>query len=478
MTAIETTTSNKINIAEFPGYTALAEQFKGDLLLPGDEGYDPGLKRWAATAERPAGLVAFVKDEKDIAAVLAFAKANRLEIAVKGGGHSVSGASSSDGGIVIDLSRYLRTVEVDPETRVAFVGGGATWRDVDLATTPHGLASVAGTVSHTGVGGLTLGGGYGYLTGEFGLVIDNLLGVTVISSDGEVHQASESENTDLFWAVRGGGGNFGVVTSFTLKLHPQRPEVFLGNIHFPGERVEEVFDAVREWLKIRSVKDLLFIFMEDCGDGPVVMAHVFHNGPLEDGQKQFKPFLDRNPIVNTTAMIPYLSLNIAVDDIRPSGTGLYWHGAIFPDPVTHPAAGPLMWSKYMEMVAAEPDFAKSTFSILEFHHPDKLTEEGKKRDMAFNCRGKQVNKLVGIGWDGMLGKEPMARAKKWAVDISQAAVGEVKDEPYPNWDSDTPTSFARAVKLFGPSYPRLQKIKARYDPDNMFRKWHPIEPKA
>ncbi|WVQ62461.1 uncharacterized protein L199_000601 [Kwoniella botswanensis] len=463
---------------DLTSYPALQGAFKGDLLLPSDDGYKQSLKRFAATAQKPAGLVAFLKDEGDIQAVLSFAKEENTEIAVKCGGHSVSGASSTSGGIVIDLSRYLNKVTVDVEQKIAHVGGGATWRDVDLATSPHGMASVAGTVSHTGIGGLILGGGYGYLTGEFGLVIDNLLSARLVDSHGVVHECSESENQDLFWAIRGGGGNFGIVTSFSLRLHPQRSEVFMADLHFPGEKVVQFFEALGEWLTVQTEKDLLFVFFQDMGNGPVIMAHCFHNGPLEDGKKHYKAFYDLGPIVDTTEMIPYLSLNQAIDDDRPYGTGLYWHGTIFPSPIIHPEAGQKLWESYYDVCKKEPEFSKSTFTILEFHHPSKLMERSNG-EMAFNSRGEQINMLIGIGWDGILGNQPFEKAKKYAKGIADAASDKDEQEDgYANWESNTPTGYDRSIRAFGDQYPRLQALKARYDPNNMFNKWHPIEPKA
>ncbi|OCF59431.1 hypothetical protein L486_02096 [Kwoniella mangroviensis CBS 10435] len=422
-------------------YPALQGPHKGDLLLPSDDGYKQSVKRFAATAQKPAGLVAFVKDDGDIQAVLSFAKEENIEIAVECGGHSVSGASSTSGGIVIDHSRYLNEVTVDVEQKIAHVGGGATWRDVDLATSPHGMASVAGTVSHTGVGGLTL----------FDI---------------------------LFWAILGGGGNFGIVPSFSLRLHPQRSEVFTADLHFPGEKVVQFFEALGGWLKMQTEKDLLFIFFQDMGNGPVIMAHCFHNGPQEDGKKHYKAFYGLGPIVDTTEMIPYLSLNQAIDDDRPYGTGLYWHGTIFPSPITHPEAGHKLWESYHDVCVKEPEFSKSTFTILEFHHPSKLMERSNG-EMAFNNRGEQINMLIGIGWDGILGNQPFEKAKKYAKGIANAASDKGENEDgYANWESNTPTGYNRSIRAFGDKYPRLQALKARYDPNNMFNKWHPIEPKA
>jgi len=195
---------------------ALRSSFKGDLVVPSDPDYLDAIARWAANAQHPAKVVAFVKGPEDVALAIKYARDQNITFAIRGGGHSVSGASSSDGGLVIDLSRYLNGVKVDPDKKVAYVGGGALWETVDKTAIMHGLATVAGTVNHTGVGGLLLGGGFGFLTPLHGLVIDNLVQATVVTASGATLTANATENSDLFWGIRGAGSNFGVCTELSL----------------------------------------------------------------------------------------------------------------------------------------------------------------------------------------------------------------------------------------------------------------------
>ncbi|CUA78499.1 6-hydroxy-D-nicotine oxidase [Rhizoctonia solani] len=230
--------------------------------LPGDPGYSN--KRWAANAERNAAAVACPATPEDVVQALAFAQGKapydsqqRLHLAVKGGGHTPSGASSSEGGLVIDLQPNMHSVRVDPDAKLAYVGGGCLWEEVDEATAPHGLASVAGIVGHTGVGGLTLGGGFGWLCSQHGLVIDNLVQATVVTSPGDILTASDSQNADLFWALRGGGANFGVVTEFVLKLHEQRPDLYTATLLFPPPSLEKVTNEINVWIRHREASTQL-----------------------------------------------------------------------------------------------------------------------------------------------------------------------------------------------------------------------------
>ena len=197
----------------------------------------------------------FPKDNADVSLAIEFATSNNIPLAIKGGGHNPSGASSIDDGLCIDLARYFDTARVDPEQRLVYVGGGAIWKTVDHAAIAHGLATPGGTVNDTGVGGLTLGGGYGWLTGEHGLVIDNLVQATVVLADGSVVTASSISHPDLFWGLRGGGCNFGVVTEFVFKVHPQRKTVFAGPLIFTPPQLGKLSEAVDQWRTLRGEKE-------------------------------------------------------------------------------------------------------------------------------------------------------------------------------------------------------------------------------
>lgn len=224
-------------------------KIKGDIVTPDSPDYKAAIARWASNAERNAKIVAFVKDADDVAATLAFVRSTspRLPLAIRGGGHSSSGASSVENGLVIDLSRYCNSVRVDPENKLAYVGGGALWADVDREAIKYGLAGVAGTVSHTGVGGLTLGGGFGWLAAEHGLVVDNLVQVTLITADSQILTVNANSYPDLWWGIRGGGCNFGVVTEFVYRIHPQRKTVYGGVLIFTPDALDKLVPATAAW---------------------------------------------------------------------------------------------------------------------------------------------------------------------------------------------------------------------------------------
>jgi FAD/FMN-containing dehydrogenase len=208
-----------------------------------------------AYAHASLRYVVFPKNESDVGLALQFATSNSIPLAIKCGGHNPSGASSIKDGLCIDLSRYFNTARVDPKQQLVYVGGGAIWETVDRATIAHGLATPAGTVNHTGVGGLTLGGGYGWLSGQHGLVIDNLVQATVVIANGTVVAASASSHPDLFWAIRGGGSNFGVVTEFVFKVYPQRRTVFAGQVIFPPSLLNKLVETTDKWWEKASERE-------------------------------------------------------------------------------------------------------------------------------------------------------------------------------------------------------------------------------
>lgn len=222
------------------GITELQASLRGPLLQPGSAGYDPVRIIWNGMIDRRPSLIARCRSDHDVIAAINFARANDLLVAIRGGGHGVAGYATCDGGMMIDLS-LMRVVRVDPSTRTAWVQGGATWRDVDHATTAFELATPGGAISTTGVAGLTLSGGMGWLRGTHGLCIDNLLEVDIVTADGRLLRANERENADLFWALRGGGGNFGIVTAFRFRLHPIEPELMVWVAVYPESHAHDIF---------------------------------------------------------------------------------------------------------------------------------------------------------------------------------------------------------------------------------------------
>src|SRR6266404_2686374 len=319
---------------------ATLEHFAGRLIRPDDPEYDAARIVWNAMADRRPALIARCAGPDDVIAALRFAREHDLVVAVRGGGHSVAGFGTCDGGIVIDLSR-MRGLTIDPDRRVAHVEGGAHLSQLDRQAQSLGLACPVGVVGHTGVAGLTLGGGMGRLQRKFGFTIDNLLSVDLVAADGRRLHASEDENADLFWGMRGAGPNFGVVTSFELRLNPQEKTVTHGWIAFPIERSREVAGLVREFLS--RAPDDAFVsinfgiagsppFPPEQAGSPVVMVAVTHSGRLEDAQRDLRTLREGlDPLMDTFAPQPYLAVQGMNDEAMAWGKRFYMKGGFLAD---------------------------------------------------------------------------------------------------------------------------------------------------
>jgi FAD/FMN-containing dehydrogenase len=255
-------------------------------------------------------IVVFPASEPDVSKAVLFSTAHKLELAVRGGGHATSGSSSTDGGLCIDLSK-MRSVSVDAASKTITAQGGALWSDVDTEAEKFGLAAVGGTVNHTGIGGLTLGGGYGYLTGEVGLVLDNLLEVELVLVDGSIVMASETENKDLFWAIRGAGPSFGVATKFVYRAHEQKGLVWGGMLVFPKTQLKQVITFANTVLEEGNGDKTMLVGFSAPPPAfqPAIIAVVFYNGEEENAKKFFEPLLSLGPLANITAAMPYSGVN-------------------------------------------------------------------------------------------------------------------------------------------------------------------------
>ena len=306
---------------------------RGSVIGPDDDGYEEARVVYNAMIDRRPAAVVRAANAGDVMAAVDFARENGLDLAVRGGGHSVPGFGTCDGGVVIDLSG-MRGVRVDPATSTARAEGGATWGDFNAATYPFGLATTGGIISTTGVGGLTLGGGIGYLTRGFGLSLDNLVSADVVTADGRFQMASERENADLFWALRGGGGNYGVVTSFEFRLHPVK-DIYGGPMFFELSEVANVLEFFRSYIAdapeemgafpaFQIAPPLPFIPEDRHGDTFIAMVACWA-GPLEQGESALKPFHDVAPVVaEFVGPMPYPALNSAFDALVPPGLQHYW----------------------------------------------------------------------------------------------------------------------------------------------------------
>ncbi|KZP18640.1 FAD-binding domain-containing protein [Athelia psychrophila] len=465
-------------------FSAFSKSFTGELVVPGDAAYAASIARWASNAQRNAKVVAFVNSPEDVALTLAYAKASKLPVAIRGGGHSAAGASSAEGGVVIDLSRHLNEVDVDAEGKLARVGGGALWRDVDKAAIEHGLAAVAGTVNHTGVGGLTLGGGFGWLSGAHGLVIDNLLEATLVTADGSIKTLSSSENEDLFWGIRGGGCNFGVVTQFVFQLHAQRRTVYAGPLIFAPTALEDVMRLTTAWWEnVPDEKEGMCHMLTRCPDGkPVLVVLVIYNGSEQEGRAAFKPFLDLGPMADMSKEIPYEELNALHNGQLPHGRCTYMKGVRWTKPRVEIMSQVL--DEFTQLSAQKPDL--DMVCMFEYFGLKKAC--GVPDGATAAVRSPYCNVLNVLRWDEHSEANTVfaREASRKITDIAISGNVELKDKSsggYGNYDpelalgeSETGPVSDRAEVLFGANYPRLQALKKKYDPEVVFSKWFVITP--
>src|SRR5687768_13791465 len=319
----------------------LSRHFRGALVRPGDAPYDAQRRIWNGAIDRRPALIARCTGAADVRAAVGFARERDLVVAVRGGGHNVAGTAVCDGGVVIDLSP-MKGTWVDPRARVARAQPGLLWGELDHETQPFGLATPGGIVSHTGIAGLTLGGGLGWLMRRHGLTADNLLSADVVTADGALVRASADENADLFWGLRGGGGNFGAVTSFEYRLHPVGPTVLAGLILYPAARAREVLEFYRHFIARAPDELMTIVILRTAPSAPflpasihgqqVVIVAVCYAGNVEEGEQAIAP-LRRfgDPLVDLIRPTPYASHQALLDASVPHGLGYYWKSEYLPD---------------------------------------------------------------------------------------------------------------------------------------------------
>lgn len=368
----------------------------------------------------------------DIRMALLWAQEHDVDLAVKGGGHSVSGTSSSQDGLVIDLSRMTKTV-VDPASKTVTAQGGATWKEVDEAAAEHGLVTVGGTVNHTGVGGLTLGGGYGWLSGLYGLTIDNLLSATVVLADGSILTASSTENPDLFWGLRGAGYNFGVVVNFTYQAYEQKNHVFAGLISFPPAKLESVIEGLNaSLLSSDSRSGAICILAQPPGAAvPMVNVICFYNGSYDEGSNHFSSLLALEPVMNTLDMIPYSKLNTLQNPMASYGDRKSFKG-IFYHPPLDPKFARTVMTDFTAKVQSDSDLLASGI-LLEFFDMHKICEVPPTAT-AFASRSVTQNGIITLRWtdptkDGQHRAWAREVQARWKAELDAKATNAEKDVP-------------------------------------------------
>lgn len=443
---------------------ALTKTVRGRVITPEDPGYDDARAVYNGMHDRRPAAVVQCSDAADVMAVLAAARDAGLDLAVRGGGHSVPGFGTVDDGLVIDLST-INNVQVDPGKRVARVGGGATWGDVDHATYPFGLAAPGGIISTTGVGGLTLGGGFGYLTRGVGLSIDSLLSAEVVLADGRQITASDYQNEDLFWALRGGGGNFGVVTSFEFQLH-EVGDVVGGPMFYEFEDATAVLEGYRDYIGHapealgcffgwQIAPPLPFIPEDRVGDLFCVLVACW-NGPHEEAERVLRPLREAAEVkAEKVEILPFPALNSLFDDAVPKGMQHYWK-ADFVTELTDEAI-----AAHVEHGANTPHVSSS----MHLHAINGAAQRVGADETAFGHRDKSFSPVIAGIWDDPADNEANIQ---WVKDYYAAIHPHSGSEGgYVNFMSGD--DGHRAAANYGANYERLAAVKATYDPDNVFR---------
>ncbi|HEU4371450.1 MAG TPA: FAD-binding oxidoreductase [Methylomirabilota bacterium] len=438
---------------------ALRGQLSGEVLGPADAAYEDARRVYNGMIDRHPALIARCRGAADVQAAVRFGREHGLEIAVRGGGHNVAGNAACDGGLVVDLS-LMRGVHVDPRTRRARAQGGATWGDYNRETQLHGLASTGGVVSTTGIGGLTLGGGLGWLMGKHGLAVDNLRALEVVLASGDVVRASADEHADLFWATRGGGGNFGVATWFEYDVHPVGPLVVAGLAAHPFDRARDVLRFYRDFTA--SLPDELTAFgglvhAPDGSGAKLAAVIVCHSGDLETGGKAVAPVKQfGSPVVDGIAPMPYSAVNMLFDAGFPRGALNYWKAnflAGLPDEAIE---------TLIEQFAACP----SPMSALFLEHFHGAATRVAATATAFPHREPGYNFLVVGEWT-----DPAASSANvgWVRKAYAAMAPHFAAGRYVNYlNVDDLKEQASVQAAFGPNATRLREVKRRYDPDNLF----------
>jgi FAD/FMN-containing dehydrogenase len=449
----------------------LKTNVKGRAVLPDDVSYDEVRAIWNATIDRRPAVIVQCAAADDVPQAIAFARSNGLEISIRGGGHNIAGNAVCDDGVTIDLST-MRNVRIDAQKRRAYVAPGATLADFDRAAQVHGLATPVGVNSTTGIAGLTLGGGFGWLTRKYGMTIDNLVSAEVITADGNQIRTSETENADLFWAIRGGGGNFGVVTEFEFALHPVGSEILAGLIVFPFSQAKQVLTRYREfvesapeelsvWALLRKAPPLPFL-PEHVHGQEVIVLPVFYAGDIAVGEKLIEPLRSFGDVCGEHIGVqPYVEWQQAFDPLLTKGARNYWKSHNFTElsdgalEAIVEFAGKLPSPQceiFIGCIAGAANLV-STDATAYFHRDAKFV---------LNVHGR---------WDEVADDQICIA---WAREFFQASAPFASAGAYVNFM--TQEEGDRVAAAYGSNYDRLVQIKNRYDPENIFHLNQNIKP--
>ncbi|SDB37388.1 FAD/FMN-containing dehydrogenase [Flavobacteriaceae bacterium MAR_2010_188] len=447
---------------------AFADTLKGELITSSDDSYDETRKVYNGMIDKRPGLFAVCQNVEDVISAVNFGRENNLLVAIRGGGHNGGGLGICDGGMVIDLSG-LKFTEVNPKTKTVKVGGGNLWSEVDQATHKFGLAVPSGMVSSTGVAGLTLGGGVGYLTRKYGLTIDNLLEAEMVLADGSFVTVNAEKNTDLFWAIRGGGGNFGVVTSFTFQAHKVE-NVFGGPTLWPIEKTEEIMEWYDGFLD-RSPDNLSgFIatmiipgapFPEELHNKKFCAIVWCYTGDMSMTDELFKPIFDKNPVFAHVGEMPYPAIQSMFDGLFPSGMQWYWRADFFNE------LGPEVRAQHLKLGSKIP----TPLSQMHLYPISGAASMVGATETPWAYRdAKYAGVYVGVDPD----PKNAEKITNWCKEYYDALHPYSAGGAYSNFMMDEGQDRVKAS--YKQNYPRLLEIKRRYDPNNFFRVNQNIRP--
>ncbi|WP_277552432.1 FAD-binding oxidoreductase [Halobaculum limi] len=453
--------------------TAFGATVRGTVIRPGDTNYDEARAVWNGMIDKRPALIVRCRGAADVIAAVNFAREHDLPVAVRGGGHNVAGTAVCDDGLVIDLSE-MRGVRVAPHERTAWVQAGATWADVDHETQAFGLATPGGVVSDTGVAGLTLGGGIGHLRCAYGLTCDNLRSVELVTADGEYLTASEDEHEELFWGLRGGGGNFGVVTAFEFDLHPVGPDVATCLVFYPSDRLTECLQAYRAYVKSAPKGVSTLVFAGELPDEALFEGNDIHRqkfavmgcyaGHVNDGERKLSPLRTlTKPIADLSGVRPYTEFQQFLDEDYPDGMRYYWK-SLYLDGLS---------ASVIDRIAYWAEAAPSPLSTVDIWQLGGAIERVDAEESAF--AGRHAPFLLGVeaNWERAENDEANVEwVQDCLNDMRQFSDGSV----YLNFPGFLEGGEETMRATFGPSYERLVVLKDEYDPSNFFSRNQNVVP--
>lgn len=445
----------------------LNAQIQGEIILPGDPAYNEARMVWNGMIDRYPAIIVRCTKVADVIAAVRAARAEDMLVSVRGGGHNVAGHATNDGGMVIDLSP-MKNVSVDPERRAVKAQGGATWADVDRETQKFGLATPGGEVSETGIAGLTLGGGMGYLRRKYGLSCDNLISVDIVTAEGDLLHADQSENADLFWAVRGGGGNFGIVTTFEYRLYPVGPQVMTMFVMYPVDKAGEVMRTWRDFTatapdEISSACDFFVVpplpdLPEEIHNIPVVILEGMYAGPVDEAEKAFQPLREiTTPIADLSGVSSYVEAQSGFDELVPPRVQRYYWKSLNLTELT---------DEFIETLIATAIDRPSPKSLIVLRHLGGAMGRVDAEATAFGDRSAQFNLSLDSIWVDPADDEINVNWTRAQWDAFQRFSNGGVYLNFPGLQEEG----ERLIRAqFGKNYERLEAIKRRYDPTNFFR---------